>query len=591
MSILNEEERDRAKAIGADSVLRSRRYRTLRDTHIFPALDGAVQSMDGVRFTNPYDGEILGGLAGVLIRHDRKVLWYLRRRKVEAFVDESRGERAELFRLVGLLIAEQYLRARKDSIPPEPRLTPPEVLLSQLEGLFEEMREAGEAMTALEVTNGEVALTLDDLPDAANIAQGLIEAVVGSYEALLPATDDDDEIPNGVQREAMAKAAFLRLGVNDLAELTAEHGIENVPTKAAMAKVLAERYADELDEVARLTLRRTEGDPEFGLVTRLVQLREPPDIAATNAALQELRGHYIEPRAALFFVFGDAVLSPSERILNCEGTIRSFSVSPAEAGGDTRLNARPATQNISVRLQADNPWAEVNARRTTDLSYIRAVLRRTGEVVPTAEVTRPDPLADNPYNTWDTRTLWILEFLQRDLQATELKLIDTLMANFVSPNGNMGEDEVDIDAEEEAPRPNIDSVQLRGQQLHDHPEACARIVGRSHLRDIEMRIRRVVDRQRGTSRLVRVRLAWEKDHIAVMSGADGDEIDTDLHRQLVRLVTRALERPLQAGLMATLQRIERRAGESDIEQGAPSVLDVVGSPDDSGSGVVVAPVG
>lgn len=552
--------------------MRGWRYRRLRESHVFVALDGCVAAMEGMKFPNPYDGRLLGAFAAVLIRDDPKSLGFLRQRKVAAFVDKTRGEQKELFTLIGLRIADQYLYARKDSVPKETNLTRPNELIDRLGEIFEQMKIAGEAMAEVDVTSDELALTLGDLPTAEQIATALVEEVVGSYEALVPELGEDDEIPERVQREAMAKAAFLRLGVDDLVELATFDELGERPSKKQLVKALGERYADELDEVARLTLRRTEGDPEFGLVTRLVKLVAPPDLVATKNALVGLRGHYFEPRPALFFVFGDVNPAPSGQILEFKGSVRSFSVSPASAGGETKLNARPGKQEVSVVLRANRAWAEVSARRATDLSHVRAVLRRTGELVPSPMVPRPDPLTDAPYNVWDTRTLWMLDFLRQDLQAPELRLEDTLMANFISIDTETKEEPVNEGDTDATLTPSVDSVQLRGQQLHDHPEACARIVGRAHLRDIELRIRRVLDSEKGTSRLVRVRLSWEKDHLVVMSGADDDEIDSDLHQQLVRMIRNAAERPLSAGLSETLERIQRRAGEIDVDGAAESVL-------------------
>ena len=586
-SVLTAEQGDRAKAIGADTFLRGWRYRRLRDSHVFGALDGCVEAMIGMKFPNPYDGRILGAFATALIRHDPKSLGYLRKRKVLAFVDEARGEREELFVLIGLRIADQYLDARKGLIPKEPLLSRPNGLLDQLEDLFELMRQAGEAMSKESVTDDEIAVTFPDLPSAEQIATALIEEAVGSYEAVIPELGEDEEIPDKVQREAMARAAFLRLGVDDLVELAAIDDMGHRPTKAQLVKALGERYADDLDEVARLTLRRTEGDPEFGLVTRLVKLGQAPDISATTTALTDLRGHYFEARPALFFVFGDVVPSPSGQIVEFAGRIRSFTVSPAVAGGETKLNARPGTQDISVILKSGRLWAEVNARRTTDLSYVRAVLRRTGEIVPSSTIPAPDPLPDAPFNTWDRRTLWILDFLRQDLQASDLKLVDMLVANFISPDaGGTSEASGSTGDEGSQAVPVVDSVELRGQQLHDHPEACARIVGRAHLRDVELRVRRVLDKDKGTSKLVRVRLSWEKDHLAVMSGAHGDEIDPNLHQKLTQLVRDAAGRPLSPALRGTLERIQRRASEVEVDADAESILTATAAVPDA----VAAPI-
>jgi hypothetical protein len=148
------------------------------------------------------------------------------------------------------------------------------------------------------------------------------------------------------------------------------------------------------------------------------------------------------------------------------GRVRSFSVAATELGDEVRMTPRERTDRVTIILRPGEAWADVEARRTSDLTAVRAVLRRSGEVTPSA-VVPPTKLASEPYDTWDPRTLWVLDFLRRDLQAPELRLNDTVMANFLTAKGQV------VD-EDDARRPNLDAVRLLGRQLHEHPEACAR---------------------------------------------------------------------------------------------------------------------
>jgi hypothetical protein len=160
----------------------------------------------------------------------------------------------------------------------------------------------------------------------------------------------------------------------------------------------------------------------------------------------------------------------------------------------------------------------------------------------------------------------MLDLFRQDLQAETLRLENTLMANFDSSKGTEPQGDGD-----EA-KPTLDSVKLRGMQLQDHPEVCARIVNRAHLKDVEFKLRKVTDLQKNFSTLTRVRLAWERDHIAVLTGADGDAFDVELHQRLVRLVRDAVARPLSTELIPILKRIEVRAKESDVDAGAEGVF-------------------
>jgi hypothetical protein len=133
-------------------------------------------------------------------------------------------------------------------------------------------------------------------------------------------------------------------------------------------------------------------------------------------------------------------------------------------------------------------------------------------------------------------------------------------------------------------------VKLRGQRLQDHPEVCSRIVERAHLKDVEFRIRKVVDQEKGFATLTRVRVAWERDHIAVLTGADGDNLDLGLHQRLVQLVRDAAERPLSSALVPILQRVEKRAQETDVGADAEGVITGPDNgPPESDAEITVAP--
>jgi hypothetical protein len=409
----------------------------------------------------------------------------------------------------------------------------------------------------------EMNVRFADLADPADIAQALIEGAIGRYESLLPETQDDG-VPNRVELRAIAKAAFLRLGVEDLSVEVASEGLRGeLPTKDAMAQALAEKHADDLDKVAEIVLRRTEGNPDFGYVTRIVPLKEPPGLDAAYDALSSLRGHYLEARTAAFFIFGD--VRRSGDVVTATGRVRSFTVNPAEAGGQPKLNFKPFNDEIRVTLRKAQPWAEINARRTGDLSMMRAVLRRTGAIDPAAVVPVPDRLATQPYDAWDPRTVWILDFLRSELRSKELRLDNTLVAHFVSPDA--ARRTTVAEGEDPERRPAVEAVRLFGTQLHKHPEACTLIADGARLRDLEVRVRHTYDLGRGFNRLARFRLSWDDDHLAVLTGTIDEQLDLAVHQLVVGLVRRAASRQIdQAGMKFTLAQIVRRAAKGEVDE-------------------------
>jgi hypothetical protein len=554
---MSAEDADDAQRLGAARYTRGGRYRALKESHIFPALDGAVQSMRAMGFPDPYDGKTLGAFASTLIRADHKSVGYLRSRRIAA-LDSSRDE---LFRLVGLLVAQDFRKNRREDLQAEPLVKVASVLLEHADAILQEMVAAGAAMDAGVETGGELACEFAG-DDPVDLGMRLLTGQVEAFESLVPEAGDDDTIPDSVQRNSLARAAFLSLAAEDLANLAADESLVNLPTKAAMARALADKHGQDLDEVARLVLRREGGDPDFGLVSRLLPLRTPPDLDAAEASLRSLKGRYLEPRTAMFFIFGD--VSRGTNVLKIDGTIRAFVTHVDDVAGKAQVNARPRSEKVTIILRRDSCWAEVNVRRTSDLGCIRSVMRRTGAIEPSGAMPLPHSLDTAPYSNWDSRTIWMLDFLRQDLHDGDFMLDDTLMAHFMAAT------EVYASAEEQAERarqPNVDAVRLLGRQLHEHQESCQRIVGGAHLRALEIRVRQVTNRNPPTSRLVRFRIETNDDHLAVLTGLPGINIalDASTHELISRLVREAADRSLdEHELIPILDGVVRRAaGDAD----------------------------
>jgi hypothetical protein len=569
-SIMTAKEKARAKAMGVDKYFRGKRFRTLRDEHIYTVLDQGVTAMKASGVTSP-NGKILGALASTLVQSDEKSIGDLQNRKITAVTDGTPEEWTEFFELLGFEIAERYLAARKGKFSKETPIMSPESLVDKLEGVLAEMQARGQEMALVSALPDEMAVTpADAMPDPVNVGRAILEGVAGSYQLLVPPVGEDGELPNAVEESATAKAAFLRLSVDDLVELAAAEGMTDLPTKSALVKALADRYADDLDKVAELTLRETATEAGSGLTTRLLPLSAAPDVKPAHEGFASLCGRYFEIRPTVFFVYRSATLSPDGQFLTIEGSIRSFFVSPVEFTEKRRLNPRPRKDDVKIRLQENQKWAMVESARASDMPHIGAILRRSGAVKTSGAVPAPDPLSVAPYAAWDARSLWMLDLIRRDLQAPELLLQETLMANFDSPKGTDPTEEENED--EEKVKPRLASVRLKGRKLQDHPEVCARIVNRAHMKDVEFRLRKVTDKQHNIATLTAVRFAWERDHLAVMTGAVDDKIDGSLHRLLVRLVRDAVDRPLSSELVPILKNIEKRSKETDVDADAKGVF-------------------
>lgn len=578
-SVLTGSERHEAKEIGAHRYVGCKQYRSRRDG-LFAIIDTAVEAMSAAKFLNPYDGRVIGGFATAFVQEDIGALNWLKAKKYKAL--ESSERRAKLLTYIGIYVAEDYLRSRRDRIPAEPRIALPGRMKGKIGAIFNKFRADSAELLSPDDQDDTTGAPPDDMVDLAgarvsfnqrertdqlaDLAIQLITEQLGTYESVVSETDER-EIPKDVERRALAQAAFMLLRADDLEEIAADTGGEDdealdpadFPNKAALAHALGVRYRDEVDQVAQIVLAKEEGNPEHGLIARLLPLKHVPDIPVVREAFEELQGHYIEVRTAVFFVFG--AVREIGSILRISGRIRSFTVNPAEAGGATTMNPRKHDEAVTITLRRGQRWAEVDTRRATDAFVIRSVLRRTGEITPAAEPRSPAPLQREPFSRWDSRTIWMLDFMRQDLQADDLRLDNTLLATFRTP--------ADPTGQTRRRRPRVDSVQLRGTQLHRHRDACLRIVEGSHLRDVEIRVRHGRSDDI-TAALVRFRLQWENDHLAVMTGiARGQkEPDPHFHRTIVRLVRHAAERELpEADLSFILHNIERIARTTEPNDG------------------------
>jgi hypothetical protein len=599
-SFLNAEERDRAKALGAKKYIGSRRFKAMSEKYIFPALDSIVATCEGMGFTSPYDGRTLGAFATVMLRSDELAVGYLRKRRVPAL--DNAADRDELWKLMGLLTAEKYLQSRREKIPAETRLSPPRALLADAEKMFERMVAVGQQMSTEKVSNDEMAVRLESLADPADLGAALIEDAIGALESLVPEIDDDG-VPEGVERQAISKAAFLAMTFDDLKEQAAADDIVDAKTKRQIADALAEKHAHDWARVAEIVLKREKGDPEFGLIARLLPLAAPPLLDAAERAFQAVRGRFFEPRVAAFFIFD--TVTRSGNALHVTGRIRSFSVAPEEAGGNSLLNPRAFKETVTMILRENQPWVEVNAKRSGDLRIIRSVLRRSGAARPALAIKDLPALTNDDYADWNPRTVWMLDFLNRDLQATDLKLQDTVITHFLAPEPPQKTDPEPEDTPAEAPaakdppaetssadpdsdsaeqddaaeqavseRPKVDAVRLHGTKLHNHPDACLHIAEGSRLRDLDIRVRVAVDPARDRWKTVRFRLTRETEHITVMTGAHEGKVDDVLHRQIVDLVLRAAGRPVdEQGISFVLRSIKNLADSGAIADDGDGVFD------------------
>ena len=135
--VLSPEERVDADQIGAYRYIRSKRYRTLRDTHIADALKAIVATLEASGCPNPYDGTVLGAFAASCIRQDPKAVGYLSECGVAM---KDKDKRELLFTYIGMIAAEKFLETHRKDIPKEAKLSDASRFLTNLNEMFEDMK-------------------------------------------------------------------------------------------------------------------------------------------------------------------------------------------------------------------------------------------------------------------------------------------------------------------------------------------------------------------------------------------------------------------------------------------------------------------
>jgi hypothetical protein len=564
---VSQDEVNEADGLNVFAYLRTAAGR-FRLARLVKALDQAQNSLSILKL-DPWDGRLLAGLAASFMRGDRKVLGWFTNRKPTGFKTTKDVDR--LHELLGKAVAEKYLNKRKKPKHRERPLAVYDGIEQDLAKIMDAMRQEGKATEEEAAFAKELAVENPLLGDGLEGARRLLEQAIGDYESLVPpVTGGNEDVPTDVQDKAISKAAFLRLRAEDLIEIGEREGLMDLPTREALAEALARKYKGEHDKVARLVLRQEDGDPEYGLVTRLVPLDRVPDLDQAQADLAPLVGRYFETRTAQWFVFREVTRDGNQLVIR--GRVRGYTVRPAEVGNTAKLNASPHKEDVTIRLRRGVIWAETDARRPSDLNAVRAMLRRADIAKPLNGVPSPTAIKQDPYSGWDPRTLWMLELMQRELFTDPFVVTNVLMVNFERPS--RGE-------QVPANQSTVQAVRLRGNRLQDHPEVCSLITRQRHMFEIQIQLRYWTNKKAGTSVILKARISWADNHLVVMTGDLDGNLSVEVQRALVKAVRDAAGRDVDVDrLLLLLRRIERNAGQGESDDLDP-VLETADGPGDS----------
>jgi len=554
-AIMRDGEREQAAAQGFGDFFKGVRG-SRRKKNLFAAVDEGRRGLAKLK-VDTADGEAVAALAAGYAR-SIGVVRFFREKKMEDL--DSPSAVRQFIEVFGRYAAEAYFKNRKEAVSHEPSLLAIAVSRDDIATVLTDMTAAGKAASDdVEVDEAPSELSLEEAVD-------LLADVLSMYESAIPPVDEDGSIPASIQDRGIARAAFMGLRAADLrATASRTMDVEEGATRIMLADKLADEYAGREEEIAEIVLGIAPGDSSAMIITRLVPLAEPPqDLEEVSERLALLRGRYYETGPAQWFCFGETTYS--RRTLTLNGEILGYQVGATLVKDQARLQPTRQRESVSIRLRDGIAWAETNARRAGNLTAVRRVLRRTEVANPQGAMTAPAPVAGDPFSKCDSRTLWMLELLYRDLSRDPFIVDDHVMVNFERPRAGTREP-ASLASTPRGRRATVDAVRLKGMLLIDHPEVCDLILGNRRLVDIDLILRlRAVGVDPRFYPEMRIRLSWANDHLAVVTYPGDDRYDARMHLRLVDDVRAAATREIDpTHIQMPMQRVVTNAGRTEAD--------------------------
>jgi hypothetical protein len=521
------------------------RFRKRHRERCFTTLDTNIARLRAHDPGAPISPDLLVELLLPYLRADRTIAGYFDGRGV-TLTDEVF---AEIHHLTAKAVVARYIRDRNPSGVFGRGIVATDDLRSELDELLHAAVEAGTLSEEEGAAANELRYDRENVDDLVESARRRIEQILGE-ELDLAAEPQDGDVPPNEQQEEIARAALRKLRVTDLQNIAAQRGLGDIGDTETLVDQIARQLDYDEAAVAELVLSLEERTIDYGLISRLIPLRGPPNLNQLGGRLETARGKYVRIRSkpVHWFIFEEA--SPTGNGLLVTGRLKGMAVQPVDLGEEYRINATPREAEVRVRLRERDRWAELNTRRVGDMRAVAEVLYRTGGADPAEAIPLPDPPTELPHGNWDLITLWFLNYLQRQFNSDNLQIANLTMAHFEAADA----------AQDSTTAPQVRSVRLRGQYLDAHREACQLMVEGRRLLEVELQVWYRVGN--GDRNLLDVRLSVSPDHISVATGSGRrpSGITRSLHDLLLNQMREAVPRQLHRdSLVPLLERVVRRA--------------------------------
>jgi hypothetical protein len=452
--------------------------------------------------------------------------------------------------LLALALLELWLKQRDESneaVEP-PGLIVEDEYFDSLNELLELAQQEGQRNQAEAREERDTAFNLAQVSDLTHETRERLREYLTESDVFAHTTEGSD-IPDSVQAREIEIAALSRLKLADLQEMAAEKGIPLVSSKERLAELIVGTDVSR-EEIAELALREANLSTDIGLVTRLFPLGVPPDLDAAAGRLTKAQGRYLKLRMARWFIYDETQTLTAVVVLR--GRMRSYRSKPVLEVEGHRLNVDPHAAKMVARLRTGRKWAEVDGRQLTDARDMAPVMARGAGVSFDPTLSLPMPALDGPLARWSRQTVWMLAFLQFNLEGDGIGIHNYSMAHFEAPN-----QKEPIRPDE----PRIAEIELRGQHVGASRDACQRIVEAGGLLAVELVLSFVPNNS--DSYLIPVRIGLDET-CATVETAAGKDVPADasaaLHRALIDRLCRALNTELDpSGLTSLVNKIIERA--------------------------------
>lgn len=561
--VLSPAQRQKRKAYGVDSWMNRKNFRVRRET-LYATLGTFAFRLSKHSVDGTADPLELAKLARVIIAGDAGILeWFSQYKKGSKILKTDEGWE-DLVQVVAGALVERYLA---DEQPPTVADVEPiieERRRDELAELIDLAVETARLSQDAGQTLGEALYTSPTVPDlkewAAKQLEQIAEEDASSLVFFDVEEDEDEPIPRRERDKEVAKGALMRLSVTELRELGGEDAPGGSSNMDALTSYVVDKYGSDSETIAELIYRYERPPPEHGLTTRIVSISDEPDVAKARKRIDAFRGRYMRIGVARWFIFEDARVSTTNDELILKGRIRYYSPSLRVEYGEYALDLGLGTGEAELRLRSGHAWLELTVKRAGDVGGITRALERVTGIQTHANLPVHAAVTEGPLMHVDRRTLQILDFLYTGFRGTGLRVTNMTTARFESDTPRVTADQT---------RPQVRAVQLEGNQLSSHPQACSMIMQGRALLSLDLMLEAGLS---GGPARIPVRLELARNHAAIFTALTAGISDSDtgrVHRDLMRRFEVSLESGIRdaAALAVEGRRIAERAGarEEDLQ--------------------------